>query len=372
MTNNRIAVSILLHTLEKRILLPMRHLFIFLLIGSGLVCKAGIQPTAVEINLSSMPIDHYFDPNVAPYAMSGCPTNGSVTVRDCIRFYLFSPSNPNSWPSQGITGVRFFFTMFGGGYTSVPGPNSYSTPFNLDSSVRQQWADNLGFFFYDLHSNGIQRVTPTPVFDTWTGPGSLMVQRTVLTCTNPDGSGGQYKALNFYPWLPYALEPSNSYPESTCLNNSYASAAQTPPDIFWNGHGWSMFFSLVDAILGKAAQSGTNITVDSFDYYQESNLQFTVEARMIYDNARTVDVLQSLRNLMSAHGFDPGRIAPSANIPPSPDPASFDCGSFYGDSAMLLTLSELTAAIAGPYGVIGQPPWAVSGGLPCFSSVRRV
>jgi len=89
---------------------------------------------------------------------------------------------------------------------------------------------------------------------------------------------------------------------------------------------------------------------------------------MIYDNTRGVDVLQILGSLMSAHGFDPGRVSPSANIPPSPSPADSDCGSFYGDSAMLLTLSELTAAIAGPNGLIGEPPFTPIGGLACFSN----
>jgi hypothetical protein len=52
--------------------------------------------------------------------------------------------------------------------------------------------------------------------------------------------------------------------------------------------------------------------------------------------------------------------------------ASFDCGSYYGDSAMLLPLSELAAAISGPWGKIGEPPYdpqlAQQYALACFRS----
>jgi hypothetical protein len=164
--------------------------------------------------------------------------------------------------------------------------------------------------------------------------------------------------LNFLPWLPYALDPSDqNFPDNkSCAqsNRSYYDAAQTPNDIFW---GWTRFFNVMDVILTKAANTTpTRINVEALDYYNESNLGFTVEARMIYDDFRGVNVLQALRDRMSAHSYDSARVAPSANQG-VPAFASSDCGSFFGDSAMLMPLSQLTAALAGPGTKFGTPPF---------------
>ena len=200
-----------------------------------------------------------------------------------------------------------------------------------------------GEFFSDLKSFGIQRITPTPVFDPWSGTAAAAQTQYVATC-------GIYKWLTFYPWLPYALDPGNSFPERTCGNNSYYGNTGNNVN-FW---GWNRFFNLVDTILLKAQAAA--LSVDAFDYFQESNLEFTVEGRMIYDNISNVDVLQGVRDRMAAHGFSPLRAAPSANFPPTPTDPSSDCGSFYGDSAMLMNLSELAAGIAGPSAQIGVAP----------------
>lgn len=309
------------------------------------ICTAGIRPTAVEINLSAFPVDRYFDMNVngSSPLINGCATN--ITVRQCVQ-QLFS-TGTNNWRSQGVTGVRFFFTLAGG---------HFSTPFDSAGNVRTQWSDNLYWFFYDLKGFGILKVTPTPVFDSWSGPSNMMQSRYVSTC-------GTWKTLNFVPWLPYGLDPSDSnYPERTCQNNSYFSAAQTPSDIFW---GWTRFFNLMDTVLIKAQATG--LIVDALDYFQETNFSFTVYARMIYDNYRGVNVLQALRDRMTWRGFSAGRISPSANHA-TPTVGAFDCGSYYGDSAMLLPLSELAASFAGAYGKFGDPPYSAQYGLACFSS----
>ena len=252
-----------------------------------------------------------------------------------------------------MTGVRFFFTLAGG---------YYGAPFDASGNVQQQWSNNLYNFFRDLRSYGIEQVTPTPVFAAWSGTG--MITRTVLTCTDANGNGGFIKTLNFLPWLPYGFDPDDSgFPERECGNQSYFQAAQTPSDIFW---GWEQIFNMMNSVLAQAHAAG--IGIGALDYYQETNIaDFTVDARMIYDTYRNVDVLGEFRNRMSANGFDPGRVAPSANSGPSPSPASADCPSFYGESAMLMTLSELTAAIAGPWSVVGVPPSTISNGLRCVN-----
>jgi hypothetical protein len=149
------------------------------------------------------------------------------------------------------------------------------------------------------------------------------------------------------------LDPNdNNYPDRSCGNASYFTAPETPNDIFW---GWTRFFNLMDAVMTQA-QAAT-LVIDGLDYYQESNMgQFTIQGRMIYDNYRNVDVLAELRTRMSAHGFLSSRVAPSANRPGQPTPASGDCGSIYGDSALIFNLFSLTAAIAGPWSAIGIPP----------------
>lgn len=246
--------------------------------------------------------------------------------------------------------MRFFFTLAGG---------YYSTPFDTAGNIRPQWSDNLYWFFYDLRSYGIQRVMPTPVFDTWSGSG--MQSRFVQSC-------GVWKTLNFVPWLPYGLDPSDgpNFPDRTCANQSYFNAAQTPADIFW---GWNRIFNVIDTVLAKAQAAA--LVVDALDYYQETNFSFTVEARMIYDNYRGVDVLQELRNRMSWRRFNTARISPSAQMI-APTVASYDCGSYYGDSAMLLPLSQLVAAISGPWAKTGEVPLnpfnPYPNGLPCFYS----
>ncbi|MGH9720605.1 MAG: hypothetical protein ACRD8O_10360, partial [Bryobacteraceae bacterium] len=90
--------------------------------------------------------------------------------------------------------------------------------------------------------------------------------------------------------------------------------------------------------------------------------------RSIYDNER--HVLQEIRNRMTAHGFDPLRVSPSA-LPVDATAANQVCNSFYGDSAMLEHLSQLIAAIAGGgewaprVGVSPQNTFTVQNGLRC-------
>jgi len=320
----------------------------------------GIYPTAVEINLAAVPIDRYFQPNTSGSdpLVSGCPT--TITVRDCFR-QLFA-TGANNWWSQGVSGVRFFFTLANG---------HYSDPFDGAGAVKETWKYNLGWFFRDLASYGIRRVTPTPVFDTWSGPATAIQERIVTECDDPQTQENEGVTVTryFVSWLPYGLEkrfrpncPGGAaecyWPERTCDNDSYYLAAQNTT--FW---GWSRFFELIDVVLAKA--SVARLALDALDYFQETSMMFTVQARMIYDDHRDVDVLEELRSRMSKYGFSRDRVAPSANQV-KPTVAGHDCPSYYRDSAMLLHLSELSAAIGGPPGKIGEPSYGnAQDGLAC-------
>lgn len=323
----------------RRLALAVR-LCSFLMTGVG---WAGISPTAVELNLSAFPIDMYNTPNSGGL-IRGC--SSSITVRQCVQ-QLFQ-TGANNWRAQGISGVRFFFTLANG---------HYSDPFDAYGNVKSSWSQNLLDFFNDLRSYGITKVTPTPVLDTWSGPPSMMQTLNVITC-------GVSKNLNFVPWLPYGLDPLDSnFPDRTCGNNSYFNAAANP--LFG---GWSRFFNLINTVLSRASQA--QLSVIDMDYFQETNMaDFTVMARFIYDNKANVDVLSELRSRMSWNYFQSTDVAPSANIPPTPTPAWGNCGSYYGDSALLLTLTAQTAAIAGPWSAIGVPPHHIDfGQLRCYSS----
>ena len=131
----------------------------------------------------------------------------------------------NNWLGQGVTGVRFMFTL-GGGERSTP----FEPPFG---GVRFEWLRNPGVFLSDRRAQGIQRVTPTPMlYELWgVEPNSpFVVDRQVETC-------GVVMKLRFLRWLPFGLvdeddSPGESWlPDRTCGNRSFYEAAQTPPDI---------------------------------------------------------------------------------------------------------------------------------------------
>jgi hypothetical protein len=174
------------------------------------------------------------------------------------------------------------------------------------------------------------------------------------------------------PFLPFGLDPTdNYYPDRTCGDQSYQNGQSpaTPDYIFW---GWDWFFNLMSAVVSKAASN--QLVVNTLDYYQESNMaDFTVEARMVYDNTRNVDVVAGLQDIMDWYhdnvfsGIDPLGASPSANQPWVPTPVTDNCiSSQYGDSGQLLTLSALVAALKGNK-AIGAPGWDFPPGLPCGS-----
>ncbi|MFB3777838.1 MAG: hypothetical protein ACE141_09505 [Bryobacteraceae bacterium] len=332
-----------------------RHLIRWHLAAIAVCCTfcplsafAGISPSITEINLGSFPVDQYSTNVMNNGIFPNCPSD--VSVRDCVKRWFnnnpgFGTVYPGNYVSQGVTGVRFFFALGGGGGTGAGGT---STPFNADGSVRSAWLTNLSNFFYDLKQSGILRVTPMPVMTgIWSGTGSLAAEP-----AQRDSCGTEDKTLYFFKWLPFGLEyhaDANDYwPDEKDNNDAYNCAAANDVN-FW---GWSKLFNLIDQILAKAQLR--QLTVEEFELENEVDLfYFTVQARLIYDNTTNTKVIESIGEKMSAHGFSSRRVTVSAGVHRSADENGGHCGSYYGDSAMILGTSELLAAFGGAK--IGAP-----------------
>jgi hypothetical protein len=177
-----------------------------------------------------------------------------------------------NYVGQGVTGVRFQFGLGGGGY---------STPFSdTQGTVSPTWVRNLGYFLADLKAKGVVNVTPTATMaDAWSGT------LTSKTVNYPSGCGSGNETLNYFPWLPFGLNPGDhNYPDRSLLNQAYSCSPPNPSPqnggTFW---GWTPFFNLFDQILSQAQTAG--VTIQEFDLENEVNLMdFTVLGRLIYDN----------------------------------------------------------------------------------------
>lgn len=202
---------------------------------------------------------------------------------------------------------------------------------------------NLNAFFSDLATAHIYKVTPTPVtVESWSG---TLVPKSVSRSPSCPGS----TTLNFFPWLPFRLDPNNSNrPDGQGNNNAYICSPANP--VFW---GWSPLFNLTSQVVSSAHTAG--LTIEEFDLQNEVNLyDFAVEARLVYDNQPTtpvptsVPVFTNLQNRLAVY-YSAGAVVVSVSGRSPQDGSSLglDCGSIYGDSAMLLNLSELLAAVSG-------------------------
>ena len=145
---------------------------VFALLTSVTSVHAGISPAKTEINLGAFPVDQYQTVNNG--TIPSC-TNALWTVRNCIEsMFNNDPLGPyynaKNYVAQGVTGVRFFFALGGGKY-STPWDVSAGPPYkNAYLGIRSGWLTNLNLFFNDLKTWGIVRVTPTPVIvEQWSG-----------------------------------------------------------------------------------------------------------------------------------------------------------------------------------------------------------
>jgi hypothetical protein len=334
--------------------MTLRHRIVLItaaLVSSGQGLLAGYSPTITEINLGPVPLDVYMSSSTngtLGTLLPTCPT--SYTIRNCYKLFFnnnsgISPYTSGNYVGQGVTGVRFLFSMASGGW--------YSTPWDAYGNVSSTWTSNLTTFLSDLYSYGIVRITPTLGLDGWGGT-PITPSPAVYDCTNS-------YALVFFPWMPFGhLASSHNTPDCQDVNDAYSSANANP--YFW---GWTPLFNLVDAIFG--AVSSSSLALAEFDIYNEMNiLDFTIYGRLFYDNVHdsaggsgTTDVLGTLRSSASYYGLNEYAITAST---PSDNPTSsgYDCGSVYGDSALIVKESELTGALAGSYSAFGFPAGATT------------
>jgi hypothetical protein len=319
----------------------MRHLLFFSL-SFCLCSESGHTATTTEVNIAGVPIDNYFSANGGQ--LPSC--NSSWTVQQCIKYFFnnnpnSSPYTPNNYIAQGVTGVRFFFTLRGG---------FASTPFDASGNLQTQWLQNFRTFLSDLHSYGIVRVTPTPVIDPGWGDPTFTPNPTINDCT------GQIP-LMFLPWMPFGYRTTDGVPDCADNNNGYNIAnantgtnPSTGEPIFW---GWRPLFNLFNQIFAKMSSVG--LQLGELDFENEVNLQdFTVYGRLLYDNGHSTDVIGTLRSYAANYGFN--QYAITVSVPgDQPSIAAWHCGSLYGDSAYFMKASELLAGYAGPYSLIGLP-----------------
>lgn len=166
-------------------------------------------------------------------------------------------------------------------------------------------------------------------------------------------------------WLPYGLTLTNFWPDCQGDNAGYNNAAQNTYN-FW---GWDKYFNLYATFLYGSL--GAGLEIEEWDIINEIALtDFVVQGRLIVDTYHNTDVFGYLRWAME-QVYGPGtkgRVTYSTagsnpmvtNQTPPWSVETFDCGSVYGDTAMIMDESEITAAVnAGlvgmPSGLTGQP-----------------
>jgi hypothetical protein len=165
--------------------------------------------------------------------------------------------------------------------------------------------------------------------------------------------------MMFYPWLPFGFEQykdpdtgvTSLIPDGQSINACYTNSLPNPG--FW---GWTNLKNLLQSVITTATSN--SLTVEELDLQNEVDLaSYPVMARLIYDNTTSTPV----RTFMALSA--PLTLSVSAaGAPATPG----DCGSFYGDSALLLRLDEVIAATAG-YAFGGQLQTDINwnGSVPC-------
>lgn len=195
--------------------------------------------------------------------------------------------------------------------------------------------------------------------DNWSG---TLTSRTVSRSPSCPGSS----MLNFFPWLPFGLDPNNNnWPDGQGNNNSY-SCSPTNPD-FW---GWSPMFNLASQLVSSAHAAG--LTIEELDLQNEVDLfDFPVTGRLVYDNQNQpgTPVFSNLQSRLSAY-YNPGgaTVSVTNRAPLESSQYGLDCGSIYGDSALLLNLSELLAAVSGyAFGGVAGNVMVWDGNMACYN-----
>jgi len=312
--------------------------------------------------MSFMPFSNY---TATPATGNGfsvsCPSN--VSIRSCFQTILANAR------AQGVTGIRIFVTFCTS--DSKAFANCYSpygqVAWNPNVDPGKTWIQNVGYFFQDVHNAGIQNVTIL-----FGATGGFPKSEAISAASSPAGACSTPgnccpdtpNTIYFNEFAPFGFDASNHYypvggyySNPTCGNQGYNKAPINSQYFL----GWTNIFNVINAVL---AQAQGWVTVYEMGIQDEMNLEgWTVEDRFIYDNSmpqsaglaagQTVNVLSNLQSLMSAHGFDPGRVAYGFLYEDTDATApTYNCANVYTDYARNAGMDEVTQAIiGGPIGI---------------------
>lgn len=301
-------------------------------------------PSRLEVNLSYIPLDVYDSGLPGSNYIPSCT---GMTVRQCYQNAL------NTYYSQRrVTGVRFFFALCGGFYSTALNGCGGTVQFN------SAWRTSLNKFLKDIYDSGIRNITPTPAFSGVGGDIGVVGYSSGVPLTySCNGGSPKTVGVQWWPALTYALRASNGHP----LNENQQQEYNCSPQNDVNFVGWQNIYTVISNVL-QAANSNPlcsqaphcHLNVEELDLTNEVNLSaFTVQARLIVDNKRgNENVFGNIRNLMSQNGQLSSRVTYSVTGDNTSE-AGCDCGSVYGDSARLLHVSALAGGLGG--GRIGLP-----------------
>jgi hypothetical protein len=308
----------------------------------------------LEVNLGPINIDQYDgkSPNTIQGIATGanipaCSFNGAQSnYRDCMRFVL------SDYNQQGVTGVRFQFGMTG---------DAFSTPFVAKSgALSAAWIANFSLFMQDLRAANIQYVSFTPAWLTWY-EGNMTSYACIsgppytydFSCTSSNANA------EFYPWLPFPLTYVPGQGHGGPFDDSRPLAySESPTEAAFPGAWrWSAsaadptpLFTFFDAMF--AAVANAQLQVREVELIPEIPMwASSIWGRFMYDNVQQVHPLDIINQILQGRQLAPVAVISTAASQPG---NNLDCTSLYGDSALLLTATQVLSAQTG--GAFGRMP----------------
>jgi hypothetical protein len=293
----------------------------------------------LAVNLGPVFLSELNNPNSSTaHPIPSCPSGH--TVRQCYQL-MFNPSSPNNYTAQGFN-IPAFQIAAGDAWTGT-----------CDSAqtcgvVNSTWKTNLGTFLGDLKSYGITQIVPMLVNAGWgdscyAGPAGYGC----VTQTSISSACNSAQSLLFYRASPYGVNAQNQYPDCWDDNTGYYDSPQA------NGHygkanpyfwGWAPLGNIIAAVVSKlpAGMSIMDLEVADLDL-----IDFTVQARFIYDNTSSLNVLSFLRSYAGAYA---STLTFAAGDARNPDYAyvaggASTCTSVYGGPATAQSLAALINAM---------------------------
>lgn len=305
-------------------------------------------------NAGFVPFDSYQSQNNG-LIMAGCTNR--LTVRECVQRYVANLKR------QGVTDLRFFFGLMGGGG---------STAMDQFGTVSSTWLSNVGLFFQDLKAAGITHVWLNPSL--WGLSDDPILSASVTPCDSST-------PVTRYFWrtAPHAFVPlGNGYkPDNEFLDTFFQNSYNcSPPNPYFVG--WDKLYNLMDLVVKRAKMH--QVAVSGIEILAEMNLQdFSIQARFIWDNKHGADiacevggawqdsrkVLECFRRVMTINGFSEDGVTISVPESRTTGVEGTDCLSVYGDQARVIGLSGLNAAVAGGGRIGRASPEFVPTGLEC-------